>query len=127
MLCNANTLRCLINVRRSFINFKDFSHQYLLIRDRTFIKFVSLISQTKDITLILQKYSILKVHSLTFFDPVLLFGPVRLLVFQNFPPGTFIRNRTFIRHLRVSNLISFIKFVLTSQDVLYQSTKEIGL
>ena len=36
-----------------------------------------------------------------FFLPVLLFGPVHLLFFQNFPPRTFIRNRTFNRHLRV--------------------------
>ena len=28
------TLRCLINVRRTFINFRVFSHQYFLIRDR---------------------------------------------------------------------------------------------
>ena len=41
------------------------------------------------------------VYSLGFFHPVLLFGPVCLLVFQNFPPRMFIRTRTFIRHLRV--------------------------
>ena len=34
-----NTLRCLINVRRTFIDFRVFSHQYFLIRDRTFIEF----------------------------------------------------------------------------------------
>jgi len=33
------TLRCPINVRCKFINFRDFSHQYFLIIDRTFIDF----------------------------------------------------------------------------------------
>ena len=36
---HTNTLKCLINVRRTFINFKVFSHQYFLIRNHTFIKF----------------------------------------------------------------------------------------
>ena len=40
-------------------------------------------------------------YSLGFFHPVLLFGPVRLLFFQNFPPPTFIRPLTFIMHFRV--------------------------
>ena len=44
-----STLRCLINVRRMFINFRVFSHQYFHIRDRTFIKFESVIPQTKSI------------------------------------------------------------------------------
>ena len=90
------TLSCLINVHRTSINFKDFSHQYLLIRDRTFIKFVSMISQTKNIALFCKKYSTLRVYSLVsstqcfyldpyvycfqkIFQPVHLFGPVRLL------------------------------------------------
>ena len=42
-----DTLRCLINVSRTFINFRVFSHQYFLIRDLTFIKFKSIIPQTK--------------------------------------------------------------------------------
>ena len=77
-----STLRCLINVRRTFINIRVFSHQYFLIRDRTFINFESMISQTKIIVLFCKKkYSSLRVYSLGFFHLVLLFGPVRLLVF----------------------------------------------
>ena len=84
------TLRCLINVRRTFINFKDFSHQYLLIRDRTFIKFESIITQTKIIVLFCKSYSGFRVWLMVFsaqyfyFDPYIycffkIFYPVRLL------------------------------------------------
>ena len=38
---------------------------------------------------------------MSFFHPVLLFGLVCLLFFQNVPPRTFIWTCTFIRHLRV--------------------------
>ena len=95
-----------------FINLKYFSHQYLLIRDYTFIKFESLISQTKSLTLFLKKIQHIKGTFINFFYPVLLFGPIHLLVFQDFPPRTFIRTRMFIRHLRV-NILKSIHFDLT--------------
>ena len=56
-----STLRCLINVSHTFINFKDFSHQYFLIRNRTFIRFESIIAQTKFIVLFYKNYSGFKV------------------------------------------------------------------
>ena len=55
------TLRCLINVRRTFINFKDFSQQYFLIRDDTFIRFESIMAQTKFIVLFCKNYNGFKV------------------------------------------------------------------
>ena len=55
------TLRCLINVRLTFINFKVFSHQYVLIMNRTFIRFVSIIAETKFIVLFCKNYSGFKV------------------------------------------------------------------
>ena len=55
------TLGCLINVRRTFINFKAFSHQYFLIRDRMFINFESIIAQTKIIVHFCKNYSGLRV------------------------------------------------------------------
>ena len=111
------TLRCLIKVCHTFVNFRDFSHHYFLIRDRTFIEFNSMISQTKSILLSFKNYSISRVYSLVFFHTVLLFGPIRLLVFQHFPPCTFIRTRTFIRHLRVhikeeTNFLFMLKQIL---------------
>ena len=89
----SSTLRCLINVRRTFINFRVFSHQYFLIRDRTFIKFES---KTKIIVLFCKNYcelrAYLQIFSTQYFyldpyvycffkicHPVRLFGPVRLL------------------------------------------------
>ena len=69
---------------------------FLLLRDCIFVKFESMISQTKSIALFCKKYSILREYSLFFFtqyfyldlyvywffkifQPVRLIGPVRLL------------------------------------------------
>ena len=93
------TLRCLINVR--LLVFKVFFHQYLLNRDRAFIKFELIIAKTKYMRIFLQKLQYSEPNYWVFFFPVLLFGPVCLLFFQNLPPRTFIWTRTFIRHLRV--------------------------
>ena len=53
------------------------------------------LSQEQNYGSFLQKLQWIQSAINGFFCPVLLFGPVRLLFFQNFPP------RTFIRHLRV--------------------------
>ena len=114
-----STLRCLTNVRRTFINFKDFSHQYLFIRDRMFIKFESMISQTKSTTYFLQKKSVYQIF-ITFFPSRLFFGPIRLLIFQNFPPPTFIRTRTSIRHLRVDDRATINQDPFSIKNVIWQ-------
>ena len=50
-----------------------------------------------------------------FFHLVLLFEPVRLLFFQNFPSHTFIRTRTFIKHFRkrpkINRILQLSKYV----------------
>ena len=97
IICSfSNTLGCLINVRHTFINFKVFSHQYSLIRACTFIRFESIIAQTKIIAHFCKNYSgfIVKLmffstqqfymdpyvyHFFKIFHPVCLLGPVRLL------------------------------------------------
>ena len=60
-----------------------------------------------------------------FFHPVLLFRPVCLLVFQNFPPRTFIRTHMFIRHFRVSpSNLQFVFYELLNQNIQLLHCKE---